>query len=121
MIDRLHRLEGLTTLSAPKVAVAVEAEVRDQISQGVGPDGVPWKKTKEGKTPLQNAASALTVRPIGSVVLLRLTGPEAKHHLGAVKGKIKRPIIPTGKIPDPMTRAIERVVTGEFRRITEGR
>lgn len=119
-IARLRTLSGFVGASAPAVAVAVKRELTTQIAAGTGPDGKAWKPTKAGTPPLRGAAGALTVRAVGTVVLATLTGVEARHHLGAVKGAVKRPILPTGKIPDPVSRAIERVLTGEFAAIFPG-
>lgn len=114
-IDRLRQLPTMVNRAAPKVATEFERELERNIAAGVGPDGRPWPKTKEGKLPLRNAAAALSVKAIGSVVLAKLTGIEVKHHLGAVKGGIRRPILPTGRIPDPITKAIATVIRDEFK------
>ena len=120
-IAKLRRLgPALTKGGAPAVALAVRGELAAQIAAGTGPDGRAWKPTKAGTPPLRNAAAALTVRAVGTVVVATLSGVEARHHLGAVKGKVKREILPTGKIPDPVTRAITRVVTAEFEAIMGG-
>lgn len=116
-IARLRKLSGLTKDVAPKVARAVERELRAQIAAGKGPDGKPWKRRQDGGQPLRNAAAALSVRAVGDVIVVRLDGVEARHHLGAVRGGVRRQIIPTGSMPDALTRAIEEVVTREFRSI----
>jgi hypothetical protein len=73
----------------------------------LSPDGTPWQKTKAGEQPLQNAAKALTVVAVGNTVVATLRGPEALHHLGAVKGHIRRQILPTRAIPDSAVKALE--------------
>jgi hypothetical protein len=113
-IARLRSLPHLARDSAPAVARAVEAEIVRQIGRGVGPDGKAWAPTEDGNRPLQNAAKALTVRALGTTIICRLDGPEARHHLGFVRGGKVRQILPTGKIPDPMTRAIRSVVERKF-------
>lgn len=118
-IARLRELGNLTTVSAPAVARTVKAETLKQTRKGVGPDGKAWTPIKTGERPFKNVAQNLKVSAIGSTVVMILTKHHARHHLGAVKGGIKRPIIPTDKIPEPMTRAITRVATGEFHRIME--
>lgn len=118
-ITRLNELGNLRTRSTPMVAEAAKQETKKTIEQAVSPSGLAWRKTKDGRTPLRNAAKNLSVKVIGSVVLMTLTGPEARHHLGAVKGKIQRRIIPTGELPAPFVKAIKRVVTGEFFSIME--
>lgn len=115
-IKRLRSLpRALTRDAAPKIAKAVELEIRAQIARGVGPDGKPWKATEAGGRPLRHAAEHVTVVAVGDVIVVRVDGVEARHHLGAVKGGVKRPIIPTGALPDPIARAIGRVIAEQFR------
>ena len=116
-IQRLRELEDLPTTVGPTVARAMKRELARQVARGVGPDGKPWPKTNDGEQPLQGAAKAASIRYLDGVVVVRLDGHHARHHLGAVRGKVRRPIIPTDRIPDPFTRAIQVVVTGEFRRV----
>lgn len=118
-IKRLRKLGGLVEQSAPLIAVAVKEENRKQISKGQSPDGTPWPKTKKGEQPLVDAAAHVTVAAIGSTVLMSVSDHHARHHFGFVRGKIKRQILPTDEIPQPMTRAITGVVTGEFSAIME--
>ena len=115
-LQRLRALPTLAERAAPEVAEALEEEMARQISRGEGPSGEKWKRTQQGELPLQGAAANLRIRPIGTTVVMRLEGHHARHHLGAVKGKVIRRILPTGGIPDPMTKAIKTVVTREFRR-----
>jgi len=114
-VRRLRELAGFGGKSAPLVAKAVEAETRKNAARGVGPDGKPWQLTKEGKKPLQDVVPE--VRAVGTTVVMRLKGHRARHHIGAVQGKIKREILPNKRIPETMTRAIDKVITGEFGRI----
>lgn len=116
-IARLRRLPTLVHTAAPTVARVVEQEITAQIARGVGPDGRPWAPTQDGQQPLRNAAKALRVSSVGNAVVATLTGVEARHHLGAVRGSVKREILPTGRIPDPITRSIRTVVDAEFHKI----
>jgi hypothetical protein len=117
-IARLRELAKLVPSAAPAVAVAMSDVIVANIARGVGPDGAPWERTEEGKQPLRGAAKALEVRAVGTVVVATLTGPEARHHLGAVRGGVRREILPTGgTIPGPMVDRIERAVTDRFRAI----
>ena len=119
MISKLERLPGLVGRAAPAVAEALDAELQRNIAAGVGPDGTPWKATQDGRAPLANAGDALSVRASGNVVVARLDGVEARHHLGAIRGSSKsnwlaRPILPNSKIPKPVTVAIAKVLEDEF-------
>jgi hypothetical protein len=104
----------------PEVAKTFEAEMRGNITAGRAPDGTPWQKTAEGEQPLKNAGKALTVKVIGTVVLARITGPEALHHLGQAAGKIRRQILPTKNIPDTMTAAIKTALRKIYLKIAGG-
>jgi hypothetical protein len=115
MIARIRKLPQLGRMAAPEVARAVEAEAERTIAAGTTPDGTPWapKKSGEGQ-PLANAAKALGVVALGSTIFMKLNGPEARHHLGRVKGGTARQIIPTKDIPPPMAAAIREVLTRKF-------
>lgn len=120
MIARINALPGLAQRAAPDVAFAVEAELERTIGAGTTPDGEPWAPTKEGARPLAGAAKALGVAAVGTTIVVRLTGPEARHHLGRARGGVVRQIIPTDKIPAPMATAIGDVLTRHFGEVTRG-
>jgi hypothetical protein len=120
-IRKLRALGQLSARAAPKVATALEHELLANVERGVGPDGKPWPPTEDGHLPLQGAGDSLSVRAVGTVVVARLTGIHAMHHRGAVRGGVRRPILPSGKIPEPVAKAIDRVVDEEFKRIMGAR
>ncbi len=113
----LRELGSLATSVAPLVAREVRKDILEHVKDGVDPEGKPWKKTKDGHTPLQNTDENLRVRVFGSRVVATLEGRHARHHLGAVSGRVQRKILPTRSIPDTMARAIKRVADAEFRKI----
>lgn len=119
-IRKLRELGTLVKDSAPEVAKAVDGELRAQIARGVGPDGAPLEPTKDGRQPLKNAGKALRVRAIGTVVLSTLSGPAALHNSGRARGGVRRQILPSGKIPEPVTKAITKIVTDRFRKTMTG-
>lgn len=117
MIDRAKVLGGIASEVAKEVAPALKTELTGNIAAGRGPDGEAWQKTQEGAVPLKNAAKALTVIAQGPIVLATLEGPEARHHKGTAKGRIKRRILPSNRnIPKKTVEAIKiaasRVVRG---------
>jgi hypothetical protein len=119
MLAKLRALRGMVTRSAPGVAEALDGEIRRNIAAGVGPDGQPWVPTVDGRKPLRDAGKALSTRAIGTVVLTKLEGVEARHHLGAVRGSSKarwlaRRILPNNRIPAPVAAAIRTVLAREF-------
>ncbi len=115
-IARIRQLPGLVKRAAPEVRDVLERELRLTIAAGRSPSGVAWKPRADGSQALQNAASALAVTVVGTVVIARLTGVEVRHHLGAVKGGIRRQILPSGGIPAPVSKGIHVALTREFRR-----
>jgi hypothetical protein len=121
MIAKLKHLPELAQRAAPEVAGAVRDNVREQISKGTDPNGNPWKPTQQGERPLKNAANALYVANIGTTILARLTGPEARHHWGRARGGIKRQVLPTNGIPSSMAKAITEVVVTEFNALMGGK
>jgi hypothetical protein len=120
-IRRLRSVEGLATDAAPHVAKALKEELDAQIARGEGPDGVPWVLKDDGHRPLRFAANAVTVKALGSTIVARVEGPEAYHHRGQTRGNIRRPIIPTGKLTQPFTRAIKRVLDERYAALMAGR
>jgi hypothetical protein len=121
MIRRVRGLERFPERAAPAIARALESELRRSIAAGAAPDGTAWKPTQDGRVPLRGAARALTVRATGAFVLARLTGVEARHHFGWVRGGLARPILPTTSVlPSAVARAVTRAAVEEFRRAMDG-
>lgn len=113
-IRRLRSMKGFAKEVAPEVAEALKVELDAQIARGVGPDGKPWQLTESGKQPLRNAAKAVSVTAVGSVVVARVEGHEAYHHRGQTRGNVVRQILPSRRIPEPFTRAITKVLDRRF-------
>jgi hypothetical protein len=119
-IRRLREVALLPRVAAPAVAEALKEGLERQIAAGKSPDGSTWAPRKEdGGRALVNAAKALAVVPIGTYVLARLKGPEARHHHGRGKGGVKRQILPTRSLPAPLVQAIEAVIVETFARTME--
>lgn len=119
-IARIRQLSNLAAKSAPQVAKELDAELRSQIAAGKGPDGKAWKPTKAGTPPLRNAHETLRVRALGTVILASLEGRHALHDRGWVRGGIRRQILPSAGVPQPVAKAVEKAVTAEFRRTMGG-
>jgi hypothetical protein len=116
MIAKLRELDGMVERAAPEIAKAVERELGAQVAAGLGPDGKPLRPTKDGRQPLQNAARAIRVRAVGTVIVAKVEGHHALHHLGRARGGIRRPLIPTETTTEPVAKAIEKTLTAEFRK-----
>ncbi len=111
MIARLKGIPDLVKSVLPECAAECHAVIAENVAAQVGPDGEPWPPGKDGRPVLANAAAAVTAQAIGTVILLRVSGPEARHHLGIGKGRVQRRIIPTRKVPQAMTKALSRVIS----------
>ncbi len=119
MIARVRRLPELGTRAAPDVARVLEAELHRSIAAGESPEGKPWQLTKDGRVPLTGAAKALGVAAVGATIYVRLTGPEARHHLGRARGGIERQVIPTELSPR-MAAEVQEVLARHFAEIASG-
>jgi hypothetical protein len=116
MLETLRTLpRALTVEAAPEIADALREHVVKTIDAGTTPDGVPWKPTEKGTQPLRDAARNVFAFAIGSYVYIRVTGIEARHHLGTVKGRVKRQIIFEGtKLPPPLIAEIKRIMAKRY-------
>jgi hypothetical protein len=86
--------QTLAQQSAPEVAAAVHQELLVTIEAHQSPAGVPWAPRKRGTRPvLNNAADAVSSSGFGSRVYITVRGINARHHKGAVRGSVQRPII----------------------------
>jgi len=97
MIATARSMATLAQDAAPIAARYVESSLRATASAGQGPDGTPWSEKKDGGQALKNAAAAISVKAIGTVILIVLRGHHVYHHFGA--GVPRRPIIPQGSMP----------------------
>jgi hypothetical protein len=114
-----EKVEGLgkfVDTAKPKIVRALEKVIAAQIARGEDPTGKPWKKTKAGKAPLVRAARAVKISAFGKVITVAITGHHARHHLGAIRGKVRRRILPSSKLPSPYAEAVRRVLVAEFKK-----
>lgn len=112
-IAQLRQVSGLARDVAPDIARVVELELRANIARGVAPDGTPWPLTEDGRVPLRNAAQAVSVRASGDQIVVTLGGVESRHHLGAVRGGIARPLIPS-TLPPALAEKVDAVIMRAF-------
>lgn len=117
MIVRLRALPKIVEEALPAVAREVEQIIAGNIDAQRGPDGVPWPRPADRTESivLRNAMKSISVKAIGNVILARVSGPEARHHLGIAKGRTTRPLIPTKKLPQPFVEAMRRVIERRVR------
>lgn len=114
MIASVRRMEALVADSMPALTAAVRAEAERTIAAGTTAYGQKWQDTKRGERPLRNAAKALSVMSVNKTIYITLHGPEARHHLGRVKGGLKRAIIPERGLPSAMANAIRTTLEKAF-------
>lgn len=102
--------------AAPDVAIAVRNEVARTMSQQQTPTGEPWAPRKaDGAPALTGAVNALTAFAAGRVAYVRVSGVEARHHRGWVKGKVKRQMLPDKKTLTPaIIDAVVKVVVDKY-------
>lgn len=118
MIARLRDLPKLARTVAPDCARVVESEIKRTIAAGTDPYGLPWAPKKQGGgKPLAGAAAVLGVAAVGSSIFVRLHGVEARHHMGRVRGRVTREIIPTRDIPPAMAAGMRRVISDAFLKV----
>jgi hypothetical protein len=115
MAARLRALGPKVVEAAlPDVAEALRNELGLSINSAQSADGVVWAVRKAGGPALVNAITAVGVGVVDRMVVIRITGPEARHHRGRVKGGLARPILPTGGLPGSWTRAIKKILDRHF-------
>ena len=121
----LRKLDGLKSLglrAVPVIARVMEAHLRRTIKAGTDPYGTPWAPRKrDGGRPLQHADQTLKVTGHGRHVIVEIHGIDARHHKGAVKGRVKRPVIFNQKeLPPALVEDIRAVLIEEFKKTVEG-
>ncbi|WP_437623383.1 hypothetical protein [Sorangium sp. So ce1151] len=117
MIAACKELERLPEHAAPIAARKVHEQLQRTANAGQTPDGTPWAlRKKDGGRAMVNAAKAIAVRAIGTVILITLTGPEVFHHFGA-QGKEPRRVIPQGSLPAKLGNAIRLGFVEPFSRV----
>lgn len=121
IIARLRRLPRVVEEALPAVARECEKILAANIAAQRGPDGEAWPKSLDGEPVLLGAMKNTTVRAIGRVLLARVVGPEARHHIGIAKGRVIRRLIPSKRIPGPFIEAIKRVILSNLQKATHGR
>jgi len=120
MIATVRQLPELAERAAPDVADVIERELMRTTTAGQSPNGTPWQLTLEGGKPLTGAAKAIGVAAVGRTIYVRLTGVEARHHLGRARGGIERQVIPTGRLPPRMADAVREVLGRHFAELASG-
>jgi len=112
--------QELVLKSAPELAEAIHRELRITIRAHQSPAGVPWAPRKRGTRPVLNkAADAVSAYGANGRIDVTVRGIEARHHKGAVRGSVQRPIIMYKKdgvraLPPRIVAAMEAVLRTRF-------
>lgn len=108
--------EALIQGSGPELSAALREVITKAIREQRAPqDGTPWEPRKKGTKPmLQGATEAFGVAMIGNTVWVRLTGIEARHHRGWVRGATARPQIFEDDLSPAAVDAISAVLERRF-------
>jgi metal-dependent amidase/aminoacylase/carboxypeptidase family protein len=103
LVASMQNLQTLVPDSMPALVAAVRTETERTITAGTTAYGQRC-----------HAAKALTVMSVNKTIYITLTGPEARHHIGRVKGGRKRAIIPERGLPSAMANAMRAVLQRAF-------
>lgn len=120
LIGKLRELGQSAEEIASDIVPELRSELEGYISAARAPDGTPWKPTQAGTPPLKGAAKALGVAAVGTKVIVVLSGIEARHHYGTVRGGIARPILPGSELPEEIVDLVTRVAQNRFQIIMGG-
>ncbi len=111
IIAQINSYKDLPKKIAPQVADELRNIIAGNVKAQRNPDGSAWPKGQYGQSSvLTGAMSNISVNAIGAVITARVEGPEARHHLGAVKGKVVRQLIPSSKVPHSVVEAIRKAL-----------
>lgn len=125
MIDKTAELPELPERAAPAAAEAIYETTAKTVERGTTPYGQPWPLVRsgprKGQKALRNAMQAVFVTAVGAKIFVRVRGIERRHSIGAVKGRVKRQIIPGKKIPNDMAQDIQAALARTYSQIMEGK
>lgn len=121
-LKKLDELKQLGLRAAPTIVKVMEAHLRRTIKAGTDPYGTPWAPRKvDGGRPLVHADETLKVTWHGRHIIVEIHGIHARHHKGAVKGRVKRPIIFNQKeLPPALVEDIRAALGEELKKIVQG-
>jgi hypothetical protein len=116
----IKQLEGLSQEvirgSEAELAAALRRVVEEAIAAQRAPtSGAPWEPRVKGTAPmLQGAPLAMGFAMLGSTMWIRLTGVEARHHRGWVRGGTARELIFKDRLSPAAIDAISKVLERRF-------
>jgi hypothetical protein len=98
--------------AGPELSAALRKVLVEAIEAERAPStGIPWAPRKHGTGPmLQGAPLVLGVAMVGRTVWCRLTGVEARHSRGWVRGGAARPLMFEKTLPPAAIAALTAVI-----------
>jgi hypothetical protein len=122
MIATVRRVGALARDVAPAIADELRAFIASEIAAGRTPGGDTLRPRKaDGGQPLQNAAKAITVRAVGTIITAEVTGfPELLHNVGHARGaKEPRRLVPAGGVvPSALADRVRALLSQRFAEAT---
>ena len=120
IIAKIRRTATLARDAAPDVADILRGFVGESIAAGRTPGGEALAPRKaDGGQPLRNAAKAITVKAVGSIVTATVMGfPELLHNRGTKRMPARRLIPESGVIPEAIAEEIRRALARRFEELT---
>ncbi len=117
LIAKLRRSRDFVRQAAPAAAAAMQDALRATAAAGTTPDGAAWEpRKKDGARALAKAASAITVRAVGTVLLAKLPFPYSMHDAGHGHAP-KRQILPSGSPPAAVLEAIKGALVAAWKNL----
>lgn len=106
--NRLRSFAGNAgTTMAQRMVPVLQGQLAAAAADNRSVSGKTWKPTKAGNKPLAGVMGAVTVKAIGTIVLITLTGYHVFHEFGA-RGTPARPLLPHGGLPDRIGNLIRK-------------
>lgn len=117
IIQKVRALGGLAAAAARSAAPMVEAQSKKTAAAGTDPNGKQWAPKKDGGAPLVNAADAVSVVAIGTVVQIRLGATSTGSAKAQAIQNTRRQIIPANGegIPAGILKALDEGANKAFR------
>jgi hypothetical protein len=119
-IDTMAKIGRLPQDVAAAAAPLLEKQLLANIAAQRGPDGKAWQPSANGAPVLLNAGKSLKVGSTGPTLWARLYGVEARHHLGAVKGGVRRRILPRRDSMKGVSKILQQVARQKWEAATNG-
>lgn len=122
-IRRLKALAGggIAARVAAKAAPLVDEALKKTIRAGTTPAGAAWAPMKRGGgRPLANAASQVTTKASGAMIVATLTGPAVFHDQGTAHAPRRQVLPETGETPPAAEQALERAARETFDEVMRG-